>query len=142
MRNGGVRMKASATIEATYIMPIIFLIYIVAIFLAFYYHDKIIISGICFETSIIAGQQSRIQETVEVQILEDYIYKESKEKLLLFPPGEVSIERQDNQVIVTIQLNHREITVFTKHQVNTKLPETILRKQEHRKELLDGNKSQ
>jgi len=55
-------LKGSMTIEASYVVPIVFLVFVVIIYSTFYFHDKNIIKGSLYEVEAVIGQRERIEE--------------------------------------------------------------------------------
>ncbi len=53
------KYRASVTIEMSYIMPFILFIIFILINTTFYFHDKIIMSGIAGETLVVMTQHER-----------------------------------------------------------------------------------
>ena len=51
------------TVEMTYIVPMIFFIFVMIIYTVFYYHDKNILIGAAGETAVVAAQMTRKPET-------------------------------------------------------------------------------
>lgn len=52
------KVRGSATVELTYMMPIIFLAFITTIYIIFYFHDKNILIGAAYETAVVGGAES------------------------------------------------------------------------------------
>ncbi|RKQ30339.1 MULTISPECIES: TadE family protein [Clostridia] len=47
------------TVEMAYLMPIIFMVFVLVVYTAFYYHDKQILIGAAAETTTVGAQQKR-----------------------------------------------------------------------------------
>lgn len=51
------KVRGSATVEMAYMMPVIFLAFVSAIYMVFYLHDKNIVIGAAYETAIVGAQK-------------------------------------------------------------------------------------
>ena len=47
------------TVEMAYLMPIIFMVFVLVVYTSFYYHDKQILIGAATETATVGAQQKR-----------------------------------------------------------------------------------
>ena len=47
------------TVEMAYLMPIIFIVFVLIVYTSFYYHDKQILIGAATETATVGAQQKR-----------------------------------------------------------------------------------
>lgn len=52
-------VKGSTTVEMAYVMPLIFLVFLIIVRTTFYYHDKSILDGMAYEAVTTAVQTAR-----------------------------------------------------------------------------------
>ena len=77
------------TVEMAYLMPIIFIVFVLIVYTSFYYHDKQILIGAATETATVGAQQKRWPgESVDA---EQFCRERIGEKLILFAETEVDI---------------------------------------------------
>ena len=65
------------TVEMTYIVPMIFFIFVMIIYTVFYYHDKNILIGAAGETAVVAAQMTRQRDKRILQNFIGNVYKEN-----------------------------------------------------------------
>lgn len=87
------KTKGSVTVEAAFLVPIIFMVIAVVISILFYYHDKNVIAGVAHETVTVCSRS----EMTEAEI-ESYFYEQLGEKLLLFGYVDVELEEMDKEL--------------------------------------------
>ena len=83
------------TVEMTYIVPMIFFIFVMIIYTVFYYHDKNILIGAAGETAVVAAQMTRKPETEGQTDLTEFYRERIQGKLILFPRAEVTVEESE-----------------------------------------------
>ena len=122
------KIKASATIEASYIVPIIFLIVAALIYVSFYFHDKNIITGAAYETSVAGGAFMRWEEENPESLLQDFYQERMKGKLIFFRKTEVEIKCMKEEVRVTVFASRKRFKVKIIQKYRYTKPEESLRK--------------
>lgn len=80
------RLLGSMTVEATYVIPLILVVFGVALTLLFYYHDKVLLLSAVQETAAYAGSR---EEKSEQKIREHFESLVDGRTLLL---GEISVD--------------------------------------------------
>lgn len=93
-----IRVKGSATIELLYIMPVIFLVFIAAVYMSFFFHDKNILQGITYEALLIASSQYREVDGIQKEEIALFLYEKGEEKMLFFPTPEIEIEIEEEEI--------------------------------------------
>ena len=88
------RMKGSVTVEMAFLVPIIFSVIVVVIQLLFYFHDKIVLEGVTFETVTVCSSQEELTE----EVVESYFEEALGRKLLMFGLVETEVELENTQV--------------------------------------------
>lgn len=105
------RCNASATVEFLYIMPVIFLILVVAIYLGFFFHDKIALQGIVSEAIIIGRSNYRMTNVIDVETLEEFIYEKGEIRLLFFVIEEIEIAEEQDQIVMLVSAEKRQMKI-------------------------------
>lgn len=108
-------VKASVSIEMSYIMPLFLLLFLLIIHTAFYYHDKAILSGAAAETAVLGAQLERRQETVDYDL--EQIFRERTEgKLIYMIDVNASVQKQEKEIIVsaTVRKSGMELKICQK----------------------------
>lgn len=142
-------VKASATIEMAYIMPVIFLVFTAAVYLMFYYHDKNILAGAAYETAVAGSQKMRAAgaddagaantgggssgaaEGGSEEMIESMFQSRIRRKLILFPGAFVSVSCTKQQVEVTAIAMRKNMRLKVTGRSAVTKPETFIRN--HRK---------
>ncbi|MEF9942164.1 MAG: pilus assembly protein [Lachnospiraceae bacterium] len=96
------KLKASATIEMAYIMPVILLVFVAAMCATFYYHDKNILKGIIYETTTIGSEYMRIKDGPREEQLERFFQQRIQGKLILFRVVTAKIYCMNKEVTITV----------------------------------------
>lgn len=61
-------VKGSTTVEMAYVMPLIFLVFLIIVRTTFYYHDKSILDGMAYEAVTTAVQTARNPKAKEADV--------------------------------------------------------------------------
>ena len=61
-------VKGSTTVEMAYVMPLIFLVFLIIVRTTFYYHDKSILDGMAYEAVTTAVQTARNPRAKEADV--------------------------------------------------------------------------
>ena len=67
-------VKGSTTVEMAYVMPLIFLVFLIIVRTTFYYHDKSILDGMAYEAVTTAVQTARNPKAKEADQVETYLF--------------------------------------------------------------------
>lgn len=121
--------KASFTIEASMIVPLLLLIFATVITTLFYWHDKNVLEGITYETAVVGAE--KLEWTKED--CKAYGMKLIKGKLLYFPGAQLYVSKSEDGVEVKAKANHGGMKLSIQSNMPITEPEKMLR----RKELLD-----
>ena len=119
-------VKASTTIEMAYIMPIAFLVFITAVYISFYMHDKNIIKGAAYETAVIGARQERLGKETADQIPE-YFQERVKGKLIFFSYAEAEGAVEDKAVLVTAKASAKGMRIKVEERASVINPEEYIR---------------
>ena len=122
------KLKASATIEASYIVPLILVIVASVIYLTFYMHDKNIIIGAAYETAVAGGAKMRWEEENIEQDLQKFYQGRIEGKLIFFRRTSVEVKCSEEEIIVTAAASKRKFHVNIIQKYRYTKPEESLRK--------------
>lgn len=73
-------MKASLMVETAYIMPVIFLSFLIGVYMLFYFHDKNILLGAGYETAVVGSEKVKWSEENIEKKMETFFGKEYGER--------------------------------------------------------------
>ncbi len=93
-------VKGSATVEMSYIMPLILLLFLFITYTVFYYHDKLILNGAAAETAVLGAQLERKKEAADYD-LEEIFEERIKGKLIYMTDVDVSVQRDEDEITVS-----------------------------------------
>lgn len=132
------QLKGSATIEMLYIIPVILLVFIVAVYISFFFHDKNVLQSLAYETAVIGSSQYREGDGVQEEELYEFFLENSSRKLMFFPEPEIEITVSADEIIViaTTSKNHMDIVV--EKEFPLEIIETKIRKETILEGVLDG----
>ena len=100
-------VKGSTTVEMAYVMPLIFLVFLIIVRTTFYYHDKSILDGMAYEAVTTAVQTARNPKAKEADV-ETFCRERIRWKLIYFSMPEVSVNVTDDEAETTIFRDQRE----------------------------------
>ncbi|MBQ8559792.1 MAG: pilus assembly protein [Tyzzerella sp.] len=127
-RRAGIRakkaMRGSITIEASVIVPVIFMVFSLVITALFYYHDKNVVASVAHETVVMGSGK----EENSAEELESYFRQRIRKKLILFSSitPEVAVEEEEIQIICKGRKSGMSMRV--QMQVKKTEPEKFVRK--------------
>lgn len=98
-QNFKVGLKGSVTVEMSYILPSILLMFLLIIYTVFYFHDKNILNGAAGETAALGAQTERGPSGRDVDL--ERVFKERvSKKLILLRLNGIDVEIEREQVTV------------------------------------------
>ena len=71
------KQNGSFTIEASFVVPIVLMVFMASVYIIFYFHDKNILSGAVYETAVVGSGR----KGYEKEELEAYFRRRIKGKL-------------------------------------------------------------
>lgn len=110
-------MKGSMTVEVAYIMPVVFLVFIMTILATFYYHDKCILHGIAYEAGMIGSRNYESSEAMDTEELEVIIVENNRNKLILFESFSIDMTTEEDWLIVDVYAQTDRFTISTSRSV-------------------------
>lgn len=79
------RWKASYTVEAALVFPILFMVLVFLLFLTFYAHDVVVQKAVCYETALQAVHGGEIEDTGTIRCIrpsEEELYQYAQKRVL------------------------------------------------------------
>ena len=101
------------TVEMAYLMPIIFMVFVLVVYTSFYYHDKQILIGAAAETTTVGAQQKRWPG--ESVAAEQFCRERIGGKLILFAETEVTTSVTKEWVDVDIYARKKKMKLHVRH---------------------------
>lgn len=133
------KYKASVTVEMSYIIPIILLVIVILIRVSFYFHDKIVLSGLVGETLVTGTQYVREQGRERVD-LEMFFKNRMRNKLLILHVDEVDVLEKNKNIRLKVNAKKHKMQLHLEQNTNIIRPEEILRKKRKWEELSQKGK--
>lgn len=118
--------KGSTTVEMAYVMPLVFLVFLMIVRTTFYYHDKSILNGMAYETLTAAVQTVRNPKG-ETADAEAFCRERLSGKLIYFSAPEVAVQATKDQAKITIQASRGRMRIRVMRQVKIPHPEKKIR---------------
>ena len=119
-------VKGSTTVEMAYVMPLIFLVFLIIVRTTFYYHDKSILDGMAYEAVTTAVQTARNPKAKEADV-ETFCRERIRWKLIYFSMPEVSVNVTDDEAETTISATRGKMCIRVTRQVKIPHPEKKIR---------------
>ena len=99
------------TVEMSYLMPVVLLLIMSSIFGIFYFHDKNIISGAAYETTVVGSTKAREEAGVEEGELEALFNERVGNKCIILDRVQVFVSIGDNEIEIRGTATGRGMTV-------------------------------
>ena len=110
--------NGSFTIEASFVVPIILMVFMASVYIIFYFHDKNILSGAAYETAVVGSERKSYKK----EELEAYFRRRIKGKLIVF-----SNVKEKEEITVTCSAKKRRMKINVSASVKQTEPETYIR---------------
>lgn len=121
------RLKGSATIEMIYIMPVIFLVFLAAVYMAFYFHDKNALQGITYEAAVIGSSQYRTNDGIQEGEIIEFIQEKGAARMLFLSVPEVEITVLEDEIIIATSSSKNKLKVEVEKSLPLEQLETKVR---------------
>ena len=115
--------NGSFTIEASFVVPIILMVFMASVYIIFYFHDKNILSGAAYETAVVGSERKSYKK----EELEAYFRRRIKGKLIVFSNVKENIEVEKEEITVTCSAKKRRMKINVSASVKQTEPETYIR---------------
>ena len=115
--------NGSFTIEASFVVPIILMVFMASVYIIFYFHDKNILSGAAYEAAVVGSERKSYKK----EELEAYFRRRIKGKLIVFSDVKENIEVEKEEITVTCSAKKRRMKINVSASVKQTEPETYIR---------------
>lgn len=115
--------RGSFTVEASVVVPVLFMMIVVLIYTLFYYHDKNIVSGAAYETVVVGAEQKEMEE----QELEEYFQQRVRGKLILFLYAGADVQIEKEQIKIQCTARKKWMKLSVDMSANRTEPEKFIR---------------
>lgn len=122
---GHVRLKGSAVIEMSYIIPLFLGLFVLIVHAVFYYHDKAVLNAAAAETAVLGAQTVR-REGTEYD-LEGFFRERSDGKLIWMTGTSVSVLETDREITVEASVHRSIMSLSVCQKARIACPEEKLR---------------
>lgn len=103
-----------------YVMPLIFLVFLIIVRTTFYYHGKSILDGMAYEAVTTAVQTARNPRAKEADV-ETFCRERIRGKLIYFSMPEVSVNVTDDEAETTISATRGKMCIRVTRQVKSRI---------------------
>ncbi len=122
---GHVRLKGSAVVEMSYIIPLFLGLFVLIVHAVFYYHDKAVLNAAAAETAVLGAQTVR-REGTEYD-LEGFLRERSDGKLIWMTGTSVSVSETDREITVEASVHRSIMSLSVCQKARIACPEEKLR---------------
>lgn len=129
------------TVEMSFLMPVIMLLVMSSMYAFFYYHDKNIISGAAYETTVVGSNKAREQkhgDTVDTEELERLFQNRVRGKCILMTGIHGQVQVEEDEICVQAQASWRKMRMHIEKRSAVTEPEQKLRDIKKIKGLVNG----
>lgn len=122
---GHIRLKGSAVVEMSYIIPLFLGLFVLIVHAVFYYHDKAVLNAAAAETAVLGAQTVR-REGTEYD-LEGFFRERSDGKLIWMTGTSVSVSETDREITVEASAHRSIMSLSVRQKARIACPEEKLR---------------
>lgn len=122
---GHIRLKGSAVVEMSYIIPLFLGLFVLIVHAVFYYHDKAVLNAAAAETAVLGAQTVR-REGTEYD-LEGFFRERSDGKLIWMAGTSVSVSETDREITVEASAHRSIMSLSVRQKARIACPEEKLR---------------
>ena len=120
MRKG---LKGTLTIEASFLVPLILLVFGVLLHMLFYYHDKNVIAGVAYETGVYTAGRQEVDEGEAKRHFQTRL----KGRLFLFEHVQSEVHIEDKQVQIVCRAQRNAMSIRSECTMSRTEPEDYIR---------------
>lgn len=128
-------LQASFTIETACIFPVLIIVFMSAIYLAFFFHDKNILQSAAVETVSLGSERKRLIEPLKEEELEQYFEERVHGKLLYFSGAVSEVKYTEKYVEITAKAFGRRMRIQTEAKMKVTVSEEQVRMIKNLKEM-------
>ncbi len=116
------------TVEMSYLIPMILVLFMTIIYTTFYYHDKNILIGAAGETAVVGAQMERKPGNDGQTDLAGFYQERIQGKLILFSGAEASVSTSKKWVEVSAYADRGKMRLHVIQRAALQEPEAAIRK--------------
>ena len=117
------KVKGSVTIEASFVIPLFLLVFMVSTYCLFYIHDKSVVGAVAYET--VAAASGR--KDMKVEEIESYFVERVEGRTFLFDKISAKVEMTSENVKLTCSGLKRGMSFVLKREMKITEPEDYIR---------------
>lgn len=121
-------MKASLMVETAYIMPVIFLSFMLGLYMLFYFHDKNILLGAGYETVVVGSEKIKWNEENVEKEMEKFFRERVRGKMIFFSMPKITVKCEKDKVSVIASVRKRKMSLQVRQEKTMRVPEKYIRK--------------
>lgn len=121
-------LKASLMVETAYIMPVIFLSFILGLYMLFYFHDKNILLGAGYETVVVGSEKMKWNDENVEREMEKFFRDRVRGKMIFFSMPQVTVKCEKDKVSVIASARKRRMALQVRQEKTVTVPEKYIRK--------------
>lgn len=129
------------TIEMSYLIPMVLLIFLIVIYTVFYYHDKNILIGAASETAAVGTQMERRPDKDGQTGLSEFYQQRIEGKLIFFSGAQVSVDVSRKWVEINAYASRREMKIHILQRAAITEPEKAIRRKRILENLAQADKN-
>lgn len=116
------------TVEMSYLIPIVLIIFLLVVYTVFYYHDKNILIGAASETAVTGAQMERRPDREGLTNLQDFYQERIRGKLIFFSNVQVSANTSRKWVEIDAYASRRKMHIHILQRAALIQPEKAIRR--------------
>ena len=117
------KVRGSVTVEMSFLVPIIFSVIVIVIQLLFYFHDKIILEGVVYETVTVCSGKEEITEDE----VESYFSEALGKRLLMFGSVDSEVILSEKEIKMSCSSERNNMRVNVSASMKRTNPVTVIR---------------
>ncbi len=121
-------LKGVITVELSYLLPMILMIFLMVVYVTFYYHDKNILIGAASETAVVGAQLERKPDENGKTDLSGFYQERIRGKLILFSGAQASVNITRKWVEVSAYAERGKMRLNVVQRAPLADPETAIRR--------------
>lgn len=130
-------LNGAITVELSYLIPIIMMVFLMTIYSVFYYHDKNILLGAASETAILGAQMERKPDEKGKTDLDAFFQERIYGKLILFSGAQVNVSISSDRVNVSVSAQKGQMKIKAVQKASVVVPEKKIRQKKIIKKLAE-----
>ena len=134
------RLKASFTIEMSFLIPLILFVFMEIVLCVFYFHDKNILNSAAYEAVVLGSSKVRTKDGISEEELEAFLRDRIKGKCILFSFCQIDASIQKEEIQVQIRARKNGYTASIEKRAAVTEPEKKIRDR-RRLDIKNGEKN-